>query len=50
MIGRFYGKKFVLVPVLAISIYLFGVLISKCIMTGKVISKLFVDVKVIDTF
>lgn len=44
MIALFYGEKFRWVPAVAISIYLFGVLISKCIMTGKVISKLFGDI------
>ncbi len=35
---------------LAITIYLFGVLISKCIMTGRVLSKLMGDIDVLNTF
>jgi hypothetical protein len=35
---------------MAIAIYLFGVSISKCIMTGKTLSKLFANVTVLNTF
>lgn len=45
-----YGERWKFFPALAISIYLFGVSISKCIMTGKTLSKLFADVPVFSAF
>lgn len=45
-----YGDKWRLFPAVTISIYLFGVSISKCIMTGKTLSKLLSQVPVIGTF
>ena len=45
-----YGTQWKIFPVLAISIYLFGVSISKCIITGKALSKLFSDVPVLGLF
>lgn len=45
-----YGEKWKYFPAFAISIYLLGVSISKCIMTGKTLSKLFGDISVLNTF
>lgn len=45
-----YGDRYVFVPVVAVTVYLFGVLISKCIMTGKVLSRLLGDIEVLNTF
>jgi hypothetical protein len=45
-----YGEKWKYFPAFAISIYLFGVSISKCIMTGKTLSKLFANIGLLNTF
>jgi len=45
-----YGKKWKIFPVFSISIYLFGVSISKCIITGNALSKLFNGVDVLGAF
>jgi amino acid permease len=45
-----FGEKWKFFPALAISIYLLGVSISKCIMTGKTLSKLFSHVDILNTF
>lgn len=50
MFSYLYGKKWTFVPVVAITIYLYGVIVSKCIMTGKVLSQLFSEVTVLNTF
>lgn len=45
-----YGEKWKYFPAFAISIYLLGVSISKCIMTGKTLSKLFGNFDVVKHF
>ena len=45
-----YGDKWKVFPAVAISIYLFGVSVSKCIMTGKTLSKVLNSVPVLNTF
>ena len=50
MISYLYGEKWRFVPSLAIVIYLLGVSVSKCIMTGKTLSYLFKEVTVLNYF
>ena len=50
MIGRLYGSRYKFLPSIAVIIYLFGVAISKCILTGKTLSTLFENVEFLDNF
>ena len=45
-----YGNKWKLFPSLAVAFYLLGAAVSKCIMTGNTLSKLFDEVTVLNTY
>lgn len=48
--GILYGHKFRIIPSLVISIYLTGTAISKCIMTGNILSVVFKDVDILKEY
>lgn len=45
-----YGNKARIFPSIAITVYLTGTAISKCIMTGNILSQVFKDIDILNSF